>query len=71
MAMIKQRCSDCGKVCWHNSLPKKEGKAGAISGYRCTYCGSPLGTGPKRERNSDLNRKQIAKARAEMSPVRT
>lgn len=59
--MIKKRCNECGVVCWHN--PLKATKDGN-SGSRCTHCGAPLGTGPKKDRMVAINARQIAKARA-------
>lgn len=55
MTMVRKLCTACGKTCWHN--PLKDG------GLRCTYCGTPPGTGPKRERNETIINRQIAKAR--------
>lgn len=59
--MMKQKaCAVCGKTCWHNSMANKPGEE---PGWRCTYCGYPLGTGPKRERNEPIHEKQLSKAR--------
>lgn len=58
--MLHKKCSECGKDAWHN--PTRKDKE---TGYRCTYCGFPLGTGPKRDRNMDTLARQVAKARKE------
>lgn len=55
--MIRKRCSECGITCWHNKMPAKSGSA-----YRCTYCGFPLGTGPKKDRMVALHTRQVRKA---------
>lgn len=56
--MTKKTCGECGKLAWHNPTQK-----GSEKGLRCTYCGYPLGTGPKRDKNSALHAAQVAKAR--------
>lgn len=52
--MIKKLCLSCGRFCWHN--PTKDAKES-----RCTFCGTPVNTGPKREINEETRRKQIMK----------
>jgi len=49
MAMLKKLCNTCGRTCWHN--PTK-------AGSRCTFCGYPANTGPKREQNETMIRRQ-------------
>ncbi len=56
----KQHCSACGKFCWHNPYGNKDKK-----GFRCTFCGNPVGTGPKRDRTLPVHEAQVAKARKE------
>lgn len=58
--MIRKRCGECGTTCFHNPLIEK-GKFNG--GYRCTYCGYPLGTGPKRDKTSMRHLQQVAKVR--------
>lgn len=38
-------CSTCGKETWQNSL------GGKNSGFRCTLCANPVGTGFKVEKH--------------------
>lgn len=55
MGMIKKWCASCHREAWHNPSGKKDGRP------RCTFCGDPVPTGPKREANEELRRKQSAK----------
>lgn len=59
MNCIIKYCSACFKTCLHNPM----GKAGE---FRCTYCGTPVTSTPKREQQEAIRQKQIAKARTEM-----
>lgn len=59
--MMKKKCLECGKDAWHNTTG-----SGKEVGTRCTYCGFPLGTGPKRERNAATHARQVAAARQEV-----
>lgn len=34
--MIRKRCLNCNRTCWHNPRGKAE------DGHRCTYCGHPV-----------------------------
>lgn len=52
--MIRKWCSSCFRVTLHNPMQK----AGE---YRCTFCGHPVGTGPKREANEALRKAQASK----------
>ena len=54
--MIKKFCTSCGQDTWHNPQGAK-----AKGSFRCTYCGSPVSTGPKRETNEALRVKQVKK----------
>lgn len=58
MAMIRKGCVECGKTGWHNPTQKDKQE-----GHRCTFCGFPLGTGPKRDKNAATHAAQVAKAR--------
>ncbi len=58
MMQIK-KCLTCGKTCWHNSLGKKAAEA---QGWRCTFCGYPLGTGPKKDKMESIHQHQLRKA---------
>lgn len=59
--MIKKLCNECGKVVWHNTGTKSKESQGVV---RCTYCGFPLGTGPKKDKMTAIHLQQVAKARA-------
>lgn len=56
-AMVKRLCTECHRFCWHNVRAKSKDSAG---GYRCTFCGYPLGTGPKHDRDEPMHRRQLA-----------
>lgn len=55
MAMKKQFCLSCGRTKWHNQTTPK------YSGWRCTFCGTPVPTGPKREQGEARRNKAIAR----------
>lgn len=54
------KCTECGTTCVHNRMPGKKDTAG---NWRCTFCGHPLGTGPKRDRNMNTHLKQVEKGK--------
>lgn len=62
--MIQKTCNFCGKFCWHNKCVKAQDN----SGYRCTYCGSPVtcatAGSSKREHANHIRNTQANKYRA-------
>lgn len=59
--MIRKHCNECGQTCLHNALGKA--KEGNTQDYRCTGCGFPLGTGPKKDRMVMAHAKLVTRAR--------